>query len=339
MLQSRSSRRPNGHATADRGRTRIDPTTLEMLGGRSGCRRSANIVVMTARPTFHAWQPGESLVTLAVRDLPADTEAMVRTHRGKRLPAQVLLLLKSDGNPLFVEEMTRMLRNPLAGRRDDEFVLTGPMRSVRCPRGCRICCALDRLEPGRLAAARPVVGRDHVRPAGRSAPAEGQTIRRGLQQLLDGLVFATGNRFTIKHELIKDAARIVLRRTRQRYHERVARRSRHSPPLAQGQPERWPSTGRAGAMRGCMLGRPAKGGGLIAVEEAASHPVTDWSCSRISRCRSIATSSSSTCCPLTALTIRRLGCAQVADVFTRSCTQRARGDSPRCSGACGAFYL
>ena len=214
----------------------IDPTTLEMLGGLlervSGQRI---LVVITARPTFRApWQPGESLVTLAVRDLsPADTEAMVRhLTGGKRLPAQVLTMLvsKSDGNPLFVEEMTRMLlESGWLAERDDAFVLTGPMPEASVPTRLQdlLRARLDRLEPeARLVMQlASVVGRDFTYDLlAEVLPAEGQTIRRGLQQLLDaGLVFATGNGFTIKHELIKDAAyESLLRRTRQQYHERVA---------------------------------------------------------------------------------------------------------------------
>jgi hypothetical protein len=268
----------------------IDPTTVEMLGGLlervSGQRILA---VITARPTFRVpWQPGESLVTLAVRDLsPADTEAMVKNLTGgKQLPAQVLSMLisKSDGNPLFVEEMTRMLlESGWLAERDDAFVLTGPMPEASVPTRLQdlLRARLDRLEPeARLVMQlASVVGRDFTYDLlAEVLPAEGQTIRRGLQQLLDaGLVFATGNGFTIKHELIKDAAyESLLRRTRQQYHERVATALEGTfAAVAQGQPERlaqhWTRAGHAMRAVPYWLQAGQKAVASSAVEEAASH--------------------------------------------------------------------
>ena len=268
----------------------IDPTTLELLGAL--LERVANqrvLVLITARPTFRTpWQPRESLVTLAVRDLsPADTEAMVRSLTGgKRLPPQVLSMLvsKSDGNPLFVEEMTRMLlESGWLAEKDDAFVLTGPMPETSVPTRLQdlLRARLDRLEPeARLVMQlASVVGRDFTYELlAEVLPSEGQTLRRGLQQLLDaGLVFATGNGFMIKHELIKDVAyESVLRRTRQQYHERIA--TALEGPFAanaQGQPERlaqhW--TRAAQAMRAVpyWLQAGQKAVASSAVEEAASH--------------------------------------------------------------------
>ena len=97
------------------------------------------LVLMTARPSFRQpWQPREALVPLTVTDFsPADTEAMVRgLTQGKRLPPQVLTLLvqKSDGNPLFIEEMTRMLiESGWLQERETEYVLSGPMPEASVP--------------------------------------------------------------------------------------------------------------------------------------------------------------------------------------------------------------
>jgi class 3 adenylate cyclase/predicted ATPase len=268
----------------------IDPTTLELLGGlleRVAAHRV--LVVITARPTFRVpWQSGESLVTLAVRDLsPADTEVMVRhLTGGKRLPPPVLTMLvsKSDGNPLFVEEMTRMLlESGWLAERDDEFVLTGPMPEASVPTRLQdlLRARLDRLEPeARLVMQlASVVGRDFAYDLLTEVlPSEGQTLRRGLQQLLDaGLVFATGSGFTIKHELIKDAAyESLLRRTRQQYHERVATALEGTfASAAQGQPERlaqhWTRAGQAMRAVPYWLQAGQKAVASSAVEEAASH--------------------------------------------------------------------
>ena len=268
----------------------IDPPTLELIGAlleRSAERRL--LVLITARPAFRPpWQPRESLVTLTVSDLSAaDTEAMIRgLTGGKRLPPQVLTMLvqKSEGNPLFVEEMTRMLLE--AGwlvEKDGAYELTGPMPDAAVPTRLQDLLRerLDRMEPeARLVMQlASVVGRDFMYELLIDVlPSEDQTIRKGLQQLLDaGLVFATGSGFTIKHELIKDVAyESLLKRSRQQYHERIALALEGAfAPFAQGQPERlaqhWTRSGHALRAVPYWLQAGQKAVASSAVEEAAAH--------------------------------------------------------------------
>ena len=268
----------------------VDPTTLELVGAlmeRLADRRL--LVLMTARPSFRPpWQPRPSLIPLTVSDLsPADTEAMIRgLTGGKRLPPQVLTMLvqKSEGNPLFVEEMTRMLLE--AGwlvERGGAYELTGPMPEAAVPTRLQDLLRerLDRMEPEarmvmQLAS---VVGRDFIYELLTDVlPSEEHTIRRGLQQLLDaGLVFATGSGFTIKHELIKDVAyESLLKRSRQQYHERIALALEGAfAPIAQGQPERlaqhWTRAGHALRAVPYWLQAGQKAVASSAVEEAATH--------------------------------------------------------------------
>jgi class 3 adenylate cyclase/predicted ATPase len=268
----------------------IDPTTLELIGAlieRLGDRRL--LVLITARPAFRApWQPRESVIPLTVSDLSAaDTEAMIRgLTGGKRLPPQVLTMLvqKSEGNPLFVEEMTRMLlESGWLIERNDAYELTGAMPDAAVPTRLQDLLRerLDRMEPeARLVMQlASVVGRDFMYELLTDVlPAEDQTIRRGLQQLLDaGLVFATGSGFTIKHELIKDVAyESLLKRSRQQYHERIAL-ALEGPfaSAAQGQPERlaqhWTRAGHALRAVPYWLQAGQKAVASSAVEEAATH--------------------------------------------------------------------
>jgi predicted ATPase len=60
------------------------------------------------------------------------------THlaRGKPLPAEVVqhIVAKTDGVPLYVEELTKMLlQSALLGEEADQYVLTGPLQSVAIP--------------------------------------------------------------------------------------------------------------------------------------------------------------------------------------------------------------
>lgn len=268
----------------------IDPTTLELIGAlieRLADRRL--FVLMTARPAFRPpWQPRESLIPLTVSDLSAaDTEAMIRgLTGGKRLPAQVLTMLvqKSEGNPLFVEEMTRMLlESGWLVERGDAYELTGPMPEAAVPTRLQDLLRerLDRMEPeARLVMQlASVVGRDFIYELLTDVlPSEEHTIRRGLQQLLDaGLVFATGSGFTIKHELIKDVAyESLLKRSRQQYHERIALALEGAfAQVAVGQPERlaqhWARAGQAMRAVPYCLQAGQKAVASSAVEEAATH--------------------------------------------------------------------
>src|SRR5206468_6828702 len=117
-----------------------DPTTIEFVGAMLGkARGRALLVLLTARPEFRApWPTDSSFDVLPVHQLsPEETEALIRRAAGGRaLPDKVVSLLvrKADGNPLFVEEMTRMLLDsPLLRETADGYELTGPLPDVLVP--------------------------------------------------------------------------------------------------------------------------------------------------------------------------------------------------------------
>ena len=230
----------------------IDPTTLELLGAlfqRIGTSRL--LTVMTARPSFrNPWPENEKLVVLPVSDLsPEETEAMIRKiSGGKTLPPEVLTLLvkKSDGNPLFVEEVTRMLlESGWLREGEDAYELAGPLPDFTVPTRLQdlLMARIDRMEPEakkvmQLAA---TVGREfsfelllHV------LPGEEPAISHGLELLLAaGLVYAGGSGFSIKHALIQDAAyESLVKRTRQQYHAAIARALEGGFAATPTQPER-----------------------------------------------------------------------------------------------------
>jgi predicted ATPase len=268
----------------------IDPTTVEFLSALmerlAGTRL---LVLLSARPTFHPpWPPREALIPITISDLsPADTERLIASLTGgKPLPREVLTMLvkKSDGNPLFIEEMTRMLLE--AGwltERNGAYVLSGPMPDASVPTRLQdlLRARLDRMEPEARMVMQlgSVVGRDFTYELlAEVLPEEAPAIRKGLQQLLDaGLVFATGSGFTIKHELIKDVAyESLLKRTRQQYHERIALALEGAfAANAQGQPERlaqhWTRAGHALRAVPYWLQAGQKAVASSAVEEAAHH--------------------------------------------------------------------
>lgn len=268
----------------------VDPTTLELLGALMQRIQSHRLLVLaTARLAFQPpWPESEALRILPVTDLsPTDTEAMVRSLTGsKPLPAAVVTLLvkKSDGNPLFVEEMTRMLVES-GWLRDmgDRYQLSGPMPDGAVPTRLQdlLRARLDRMEPEARTVVQlgAVVGREfdyHLLLE--LLPDQETLLERGLQQLLQvGLVYPEGNHFVIKHELIKDVAyESLLKRTRQQYHERLALAYEGAFAAdAQGHPERlaqhWTRAGQALRAIPYWLQAGQKAVASSAVEEAATH--------------------------------------------------------------------
>ena len=91
----------------------VDPSTLELLGLLiDQVPTTCLYTVLTCRPTFEPpWSFRTHLTRLTLNRLtPAQAEEMVgRMLGGKRLPAEVLqqIAVKTDGIPLFVEEVTK----------------------------------------------------------------------------------------------------------------------------------------------------------------------------------------------------------------------------------------
>src|SRR5262249_56169495 len=83
----------------------------------------------------------------------ASRQAMEMTDRvghGKSLPAEVMeqIVAKTDGVPLFVEELTRMvLESGLLQEREDRYALTGPLPPLAIPSTLHdsLMARLDRL--------------------------------------------------------------------------------------------------------------------------------------------------------------------------------------------------
>src|SRR5438445_6686950 len=95
--------------------------------------------VLAFRPDFvPPWPRGAHLgpLTLNRLDRP-QVEALIRhLTGGNALPAEVVqhIVTKTDGVPLFVEELTKMLlESGLLREEETHYVLTGPLASVSIP--------------------------------------------------------------------------------------------------------------------------------------------------------------------------------------------------------------
>ncbi len=203
-----------------------DPSSLELLGNLvTRSPTSSILVVLTARPEFVApWPAGEHATTLALARLgERETRSMVLALAAEALPPSTVdaLVTRSDGVPLFVEELTRSVVEP------------GTVPSVDAIPATLADSLMGRLD--RLSAAKEVAQRAAVlgRAFGYSLLAavsgvDEAVLRRELARLVDaGIVFAGGEppeaTYAFKHALIQETAyHSLLKRTRQQLHARVA---------------------------------------------------------------------------------------------------------------------
>lgn len=216
-----------------------DPTTLELLGALLEQSPTATILnVLISRLDFEPPWPTRSYMTsLRLTRLERQqVESLVtRLSGGKQLPTEVMdhIVNKTDGVPLFVEELTKTIINSkVLNEHDDHFKLTGPLTAVAIPATLNdsLMARLDRLPTVReMAQLGSVVGREFNYEIVRAlANVDEPILQDGLSQLVDHeLLYQRGrppqSRYTFKHALVQDAAyQSLLRRTRQQYHQQVA---------------------------------------------------------------------------------------------------------------------
>ncbi len=201
---------------------------------------------MTARPDFQPTWETERLHVHAIERLsPRLTAELVRqAASGHALPEETIeqLAAKTDGVPLFVEEMTRMVVE-----RGSADVTGSEPSSIPLTLGGLLLARLDMLPRRQKALAQlcAVVGRgfSHALLATLSGRNE-QALAQDLSGLLQaGLLQPTEDtaepRYQFRHALIQDAAyQSLLRRTRREYHRRIAQvLATQFPELAETQPE------------------------------------------------------------------------------------------------------
>jgi class 3 adenylate cyclase/predicted ATPase len=233
----------------------VDPSTLELLSLLVDQGPTARILtLLTFRPDFHPPWPGRAHLTqVTVNRLPRHqaVEVIRQVAHGKVLPPEVVeqIVAKTDGVPLFVEELTKMvLDSGLLQERDDSYALTGPLPALAIPATLHdsLMARLDHLTAVKgLAQLGATLGREFAYALLRAvSPWDEETLHQGLHQLVEAeIVYQRGvpphATYTFKHALIQDAAyQSLLRSTRQQYHQRIAQvLEAHFPETTETQPE------------------------------------------------------------------------------------------------------
>jgi predicted ATPase len=232
-----------------------DPTTLELLHLLIDQTPTASILVLpTCRPHFQpAWHHRSYLTEITVNRLShAQVEQIVnRMSDGKTFPAAVLqqIIAKTDGVPLFVEEMTKaILESGQLQAVDEHYELSGALSAFAIPATLQDSCMarLDRLVTAKAVAQyAAVIGRQFAYDVlSMVSQLDDTTLQRELGRLVEvEIVYQRGvppqATYTFKHALIQVAAyESLLKSTRQHYHQRIAQVLEFQfPEMTEAQPE------------------------------------------------------------------------------------------------------
>jgi predicted ATPase len=233
----------------------IDPSTLEFLTLLIDQGPTARLLtLLTCRLEFHVpWGFRAHLTPLTLNRLPRPQVAQMvgRVVGGKALPPEVVeqIVAKTDGVPLFVEELTKaVLESGLLREGEERYELTGPLPPLAIPATLHdsLMARLDRLATVKdVAQLGATIGRTFAYELLQAvSPLDEVTLQHGLRQLVEAeLVYQRGvppqATYTFKHALIQDAAyQSLLRSTRQQYHQRIAQvLVSQFPETAETQPE------------------------------------------------------------------------------------------------------
>ena len=217
----------------------VDPTTLEFLTMLVDQGPTARILALwTFRPDFTPpWTGRAHLTQVTLNRLPRRQAAELtgRVAHGKPLPPEVIeqVVAKTDGVPLFVEELTKMvLESGLLQEREGRYELTGPLPPLAIPTTLHdsLMARLDHLATVKgLAQLGATLGREFAYDLLHAvAPWDEDTLHQGLHHLVAAeFLYQRGvppqATYTFKHALIQDVAyQSLLRSTRQRYHQHIA---------------------------------------------------------------------------------------------------------------------
>jgi predicted ATPase len=218
----------------------VDPSTLDYLNLLVEQVPTARIFTLfTFRPDYSPppWTSRAHLTQITLSRLTRKlVELMVeRITGGKALPVEVLhhIVTKTDGVPLFVEELTKMvLDSGLLREGDGHYELTGPLPPLAIPSTLQdsLMARLDRLGTAKeVAQLGAILGREFTYELLKTvSPLDEMTLQRGLTRLVEAeFLYQTSlppqAKYLFKHALIQEAAyQSSLKSKRQQYHQKIA---------------------------------------------------------------------------------------------------------------------
>src|SRR5499426_508665 len=216
-----------------------DPTSLEAFGRAVDRVRTLRVLLLvTFRPEFEAPWVGRPYVAALIVNRLAEHEAgaMIERLASNRLPSASIrqdIIERTDGIPLFVEEMTKAVLEAGSETAAARAIAAIPSPALAVPASLHasLMARLDRLGgPAKeLAQIGAAIGREFTHPllaaVVRKPEAE---LRTTLGRLISaGLLFRRGvpphATYLFKHVLVRDAAYgTLLREPRRALHARIA---------------------------------------------------------------------------------------------------------------------
>jgi predicted ATPase len=232
----------------------IDPTSLEALSRTVDRIKALRVLlVVTFRPDFEPqWIGQPHVAALTVNRLGhREIAALVdRVIGDKPLPESIKqeIVERTDGIPLFIEEMTKAVLEAGGGAAAQRAVAAIPSPSVAVPASLHasLMARLDRQGPAKeVAQIGAAIGREFSRALlSAVARKEEMDLEAALDRLTGaGLLFRQGEpphaTYLFKHGLVQDAAYSTLLRERRRaLHARIAEvLEKQFPEIVESQPE------------------------------------------------------------------------------------------------------
>jgi class 3 adenylate cyclase/predicted ATPase len=217
----------------------IDPTSREVLDLLvDRVQNTSILIIITCRSEFQPrWNAHSHLTTLTLNRLSRQlrTTLVERVAGAKKLPKEVIeaIIMKTDGVPLFVEELTKaVIESDLLSENNGRYVISGPLHQLAIPTTLTdsLMARLDRMGPfKKIAQIGATIGREFSYKVLRTvteSPAD--QLNAALSHLEDaGLIVRRGQApesvYSFKHVMIQNAAHSsLLRSDRKKLHSKIA---------------------------------------------------------------------------------------------------------------------
>jgi class 3 adenylate cyclase/predicted ATPase len=215
-----------------------DPTSLELFSRTVDRIRTLRVLlIVTFRPEFDPPWIGRPYVTALTINRLAEREVSAMIDRlvgNKLIPASIRqdIIERTDGIPLFVEEMTKAVLEADSQRAAERTVAAAPSPALAVPASLHasLMARLDRLGPAKeVAQIGAAIGREfsHALLAAVVRKPEPELASALDRLIAAGLLFRQGvppyATYLFKHGLVQDAAYGTLLRERRRaLHARIA---------------------------------------------------------------------------------------------------------------------
>jgi class 3 adenylate cyclase/predicted ATPase len=218
----------------------LDPTTLDLMTRIiDRIRQMRVLLLITFRPDFRpVWAEYSHVTFLTLNRLPRrqSAELIAAMTGGKVLPQEVqqAILAKTDGVPLYIEELTEnLLETGLLSEGIDSFTLKAPLKDMVIPDSLQALLMerVDRLGPVKeIVQIGSAIGREFTYELLRAAVDITDNRLNGALDLFvtSGIILQEGerplSRYRFKHMLVQEAAYNTLpKKSRRLLHARIAK--------------------------------------------------------------------------------------------------------------------